>query len=84
MNFENGIEVHCSCGATLNGRHWIIGGRNEKRQVCHLRKNHQNIKTVIQISRIDGCNEKGMKIPIRHHFIVPEVLNLGWCNEACS
>ena len=33
LNFEEGKEVYSSCGATLNGQHWIIGGRNEKRQV---------------------------------------------------
>ena len=33
MNFEKETEVRGSCGATLNGQHWIIGGDNEKRQV---------------------------------------------------
>ena len=33
LNFEKETEVHGSCGATFNGQHWIIGGRNEKRQV---------------------------------------------------
>ena len=33
LNFEKGTEVLRSCGATLNGQHWIIGGNNEKRQV---------------------------------------------------
>lgn len=33
LNFEKDTEVYESCGATLNGQHWIIGGRNEKRQV---------------------------------------------------
>ena len=33
LNCENETEVHYSCGATLNGQHWIIGGENEKRQV---------------------------------------------------
>jgi len=47
LSFEKGTEVHRSCGATLNGQHWIIGGINEKRQVCHLRKNHKNIKMII-------------------------------------
>ena len=47
LNFEKGTEVENSCGATLNGQHWIIGGYNEKRQVCHLRENHKNMKTVI-------------------------------------
>ena len=35
MNFEKETEVKYSCGATLNGQHWIIGG-NEKRQVSDL------------------------------------------------
>ena len=33
LNFEKETEVLGSCGATLNGQHWIIGGSNEKRQV---------------------------------------------------
>ena len=33
MNFEKETEVLGSCGAILNGQNWIIGGRNEKRQV---------------------------------------------------
>ena len=33
LNFGKGTEVNDSCGATLNGQHWIIGGWNEKRQV---------------------------------------------------
>ena len=33
LNFGKGTEVENSCGATLNGQHWIIGGSNEKRQV---------------------------------------------------
>ena len=33
LNFEKGTEVYNSCGATLNGQNWIIGGDNEKRQV---------------------------------------------------
>ena len=33
LNFEKGTEVFTSCGATLNGQNWIIGGKNEKRQV---------------------------------------------------
>ena len=58
MNFEKRTEVENSCGATLNGQHWIIGGYKKKRQVNHLRKSHSNIETVIKISRIDGCNVK--------------------------
>ena len=33
LNFEKETEVYKSCGATLNGQNWIIGGENEKRQV---------------------------------------------------
>ena len=33
LNFEEETEVYRSCGATLNGQHWIIGGMREKRQV---------------------------------------------------
>ena len=33
LNFGKGTEYFSSCGATLNGQHWIIGGINEKRQV---------------------------------------------------
>ena len=33
LNFEIRTEVENSCGATLNGQHWIIGGYGEKRQV---------------------------------------------------
>ena len=36
LNSEKGTEVYGSCGATLNGQHWIIGGYNEKRQVSDL------------------------------------------------
>jgi len=43
LNFEKGTEVWRSCGATLNGQHWIIGGGNEKRQVSHLQRSHKNI-----------------------------------------
>ena len=49
MNFDEGTEVLHSCGATLNGQHWIIGGDAELRQVsfrtngqlneCHAKKN---------------------------------------------
>ena len=41
MNFEDGTEVENSCGATLNGQHWIIGGYNEERQVRHLQVKRQ-------------------------------------------
>ena len=40
LNFEKDTEVRGSCGATLNGQHWIIGGSNEERQVSHLEKSH--------------------------------------------
>ena len=33
LNFGKGTEVYYSCGATLNGQQWIIGGINEERQV---------------------------------------------------
>ena len=33
LKLGKGTEVETSCGATLNGQHWIIGGSNEKRQV---------------------------------------------------
>ena len=33
LNLEKGTEVYYSCGATLNGQQWIIGGMREKRQV---------------------------------------------------
>ena len=36
MTFEKGTDVYDSCGATLNGKNWIIGGSNEKRQVSDL------------------------------------------------
>ena len=38
LNFEEGTEVLRSCGATLNGQHWIIGGDTERRQVIYLQK----------------------------------------------
>ena len=47
LNFEKRTEVKYSCGATLNGQHWIIGGFNKERQVSHLQKSHSTIKTVI-------------------------------------
>ena len=58
MNFEEGTEVHASCGATLNGQNWIIGGRNEKRQASDLSDKHSKFMTDVKISRIDGCNIK--------------------------
>ena len=33
LNFGKGTEIKFSCGVTLNGQHWIIGGRFAKRQV---------------------------------------------------
>ena len=36
LNFEKGTHVYASCGATLNGQNWIIGGSNEERQVSDL------------------------------------------------
>ena len=44
LNFEEGTEVYSSCGTTLNGQHWIIGGYREKRQVKHSQqKSHKNV-----------------------------------------
>ena len=42
LNFGNGTEVYYSCGATLNGQNWIIGGGNypDERQVSDLSDNH--------------------------------------------
>ena len=42
LNFEEGTEVYYSCGATLNGQNWIIGGGNypDERQVSDLSDNH--------------------------------------------
>ena len=39
LNFEKDTSVRYSCGASLNGQYWIIGGENKKRQVCHLQEN---------------------------------------------
>ena len=33
LNFEDGTEILYSCGATVNGKHWIFGGDTERRQV---------------------------------------------------
>jgi len=41
LNFEEGTEVYRSCGATLNGQNWIIGGANEKRQASDLSDKHK-------------------------------------------
>ena len=35
LDFESGTEVYRSCGATLNGQFWLIGGTIQSRQV-HL------------------------------------------------
>ena len=43
MNFEKGTEVYGSCGATLNGKNWIIGGSNEQRQVSDLLNKPRNV-----------------------------------------
>ena len=45
LNFEEGKEVHASCGATLNGQNWIIGGQNEKRQASDLSDKHKKFMT---------------------------------------
>ena len=44
LNFEKRTEVYGSCGAVLNGQQWIIGGRNEKRQVSDKPDNPKEIK----------------------------------------
>ena len=33
FRYGDNTQTDGSCGATLNGQFWIIGGRNEKRQV---------------------------------------------------
>ena len=33
LNFEKRTSVWASCGAVLNGQHWLIGGEDERRQV---------------------------------------------------
>ena len=43
LNFEEETEVYGSCGATLNGQNWIIGGRNEHRQVSYLSDKHKKV-----------------------------------------
>ena len=43
LNFEEGKEVHASCGATLNGQNWIIGGAHEKRQASDLSDNTKSL-----------------------------------------
>ena len=47
LNFEEGTEVYYSCGATLNGQNWIIGGNNEKRQASDLTVKHKKFMTVV-------------------------------------
>ena len=44
LNFGKGTEVWGSCGATLNGQHWIIGGSNKKRQVSDQPKKQRKFK----------------------------------------
>ena len=36
LNFGKSTVANWSCGATLNGQFWIIGGGNEQRQVFDL------------------------------------------------
>ena len=36
FNFGSSTRIDVSCGATLNGKLFIIGGYNEKRQVINL------------------------------------------------
>ena len=38
LNFEERTKVFASCGATLNGQHWIIGGSSDSREVRHLQQ----------------------------------------------
>ena len=33
LNFESGTEAYGSCGGTLNGQFWLIGGKNHFNQV---------------------------------------------------
>ena len=47
LKLGKGTEVETSCGATLNGQHWIIGGYNEKRQVSDLSNKTRKV--------YDGC-----------------------------
>ena len=58
-------KVHNSCGATLNGQHWIIGGGNDKRQVSDYSFDPIKVKITVKVSRIDGCNVKRVgKLPV--------------------
>ena len=45
LNFEEETEVYGSCGATLNGQNWIIGGENEERQASDLSDKHKKFMT---------------------------------------
>ena len=47
LNFETDTEVLLSCGASLNGQYWIIGGRDERNQVGNLK----NIKIFERLFR---------------------------------
>ena len=33
FTFDEDTEVYASCAATLNDEFWVIGGKNQKRQV---------------------------------------------------
>ena len=35
LNFQKGTSVWDTCGTVLNGQHWLIGGRPDKRQVSY-------------------------------------------------
>ena len=36
LSFEKETELYHSCGVTLNGQNWIIGGKHQKRQACNF------------------------------------------------
>ena len=64
MNFEKGTKVHGSCGATLNGRNWIIGGWNEKRQVSDLSNKPRRVYDVLDKSNRWMQHQKNWKLGI--------------------
>lgn len=72
LNFEKDTEIYLSCGATLNGRNWIIGGLHQKRQVSFFQIK-QKLNARVQISRIDECKIKKVG-----------TLDFDFYNGACS
>ena len=64
MNFEKGTEVYGSCGATLNGKNWIIGGDNEKRQVSDLSNKPRKVYDVLDKSYRWMQHQKNWKLGI--------------------